>query len=130
MYDDGLILFDPRPWGSYVIQSWAGRSVYTVYWFLFHYPLQQLYLRGYWQSRTPEDICASITQYKADFWHEHPVECDELIYNHFDSYLVWIQMAAYVLVLARFCRFFISSFSHGILAASRKKSAHAHPGAK
>ena len=84
----------------YECQQWMPfRLAYTLYYTFVVWPLQQLYVRGWWRNMPPEDICAHLTNYKSDFWLQHSTECNELISNHFSSYLVWILFAFYVYVV-------------------------------
>jgi hypothetical protein len=61
------------------------------------WPLQQLYHRGFWNGRPLTDICAQLTQHRSEFWRDHLDECLLVIDNNFDSWLVWMHFAFYVL---------------------------------
>lgn len=62
-------------------------------------PLQQLYLRGAWKNRPTADICAELTQHRSSFWAQHADECQLVIANQFDSWLVYIYAALYLTLI-------------------------------
>lgn len=63
------------------------------------FPLEQLYFRGLWHGLADHDICAAITQYSSAFWQQHTIACADVIAANFDSWAVYVEVAAYVLVL-------------------------------
>jgi hypothetical protein len=75
----------------------VGQVLYTSYVAVVVYPLQQLYIRGWWNGRPMEDICAHLTNHQSKFWIQHPEECAIVIENNFDSWLVYTQFALYAL---------------------------------
>jgi len=79
-------------------------------WVLFTNPLQQFYFRGLWRNRAAKDICAAVTNYVSDFWHQHADECAIILFNEFDAWAAYIEFCLYavlfiivVLTLVRCC---------------------------
>lgn len=72
------------------------------------YPLEQFFLRGFWRGKALKDICAELTNNSSDFWNDHLVECEHLVYREFDSWLAYAEIALYFLficaVVWRCCR--------------------------
>ena len=84
-----------------------GKVLYNIYTALFTWPLQNVYLRGLWANRPMEDICAQLTNHRADFWALHSEECATIVAKNFDSWLVYAQFSVYLIVwlwvLRRLC---------------------------
>lgn len=87
----------PDPFWRY----WAEWTLRPLYWVI-TWPLEQLYLRGYWRGRSLPEICSGLAPIHGDavFWYSQPVACAALIGAHFDSYAVWIYMAIYWMLAA------------------------------
>lgn len=82
--------------------GWVGRGAGRVSYYLLTYPLEQLYLRGFWRGRAMPEICSALAPVSGDaaFWHSQPDACASLVYSHFDSYAVWVYMGIYLMVIA------------------------------
>lgn len=75
-----------------------GKIVYATYVCLIVWPLQQVYIRGWWKNMPPPDICASLTNHRSEFWSQQPGACIEIIHNNFDSYIVYFQFFLYIVM--------------------------------
>jgi hypothetical protein len=54
---------------------------------------------GFWQGRSPEQICESITESSSSFWKLNMDECNRLINQHFNSYVVLIEFILYMYIV-------------------------------
>lgn len=74
------------------------RATYALYVCVVVWPLQQVYLRGWWRNMPAADICAHLTAHRSAFWSEQSLACVEIIHNNFDSWLVYAQFALYLVI--------------------------------
>lgn len=77
-----------------------------VYRIIIYVPLYNLYFKGptalgFWGGAAPEDICFLLTGTTSVFWTTHSDECTLLIQQHFNSFLVIIQLFLYILMWFR-----------------------------
>lgn len=50
---------------------------------------------GFWQGRTPEQICAQLSPSNEAFWGRNPDECHQIISRHFYSWVVLLEVSVY-----------------------------------
>lgn len=75
-----------------------------VVWYIIGKPLYYLYIEGPtwiggWQSKKAPDICSAITGVDANFWEQHPHECQDTIDRQFNSLYALVRVATYVFLL-------------------------------
>lgn len=82
--------------------SWLGKGFKWLSYITITYPLEQLYVRGFWRGRTMPEICSSLAPVRGDsaFWHSQPAACAALVHAHFDSYAIWVYMGLYWMAVA------------------------------
>ena len=56
---------------------------------------------GFWQGKSPTDMCAELTTFASDFWAAHPAECDQIVHQHLRTFLVSVETALYSTLLYR-----------------------------
>ena len=88
------------------VGGWVCKVGSTLYDTVFVRALARLYLYGpalggygFWEGREAEDICASITGNRADFWKDHPEECSSILDRKFYSWLVVFEVVLYFVVM-------------------------------
>lgn len=64
---------------------------------ILYYPLRNLYLKGpmlygygFWGGKTIVNICSEITTVKSELWIKNLVECEEIIDNHVNSFILGV----------------------------------------
>ena len=60
---------------------------------------------GFWQGKSPTDMCAELTTFASDFWAAHPAECDQIVHQHLRTFLVSVETALYSTLLVIMCLF-------------------------
>jgi len=50
---------------------------------------------GFWDGLPSEEICGIMTQFKAEFWREHFLECEDIIHRKEQSFVVMIYVFLY-----------------------------------
>jgi hypothetical protein len=54
---------------------------------------------GFWQGRTPEQVCAHLTVSNEDFWRKNMDECHLIVSRHFASWVVLLEFVVYAVLL-------------------------------
>jgi len=82
-----------------------------VYYLVVVYPVQEVFLRGWWRGMQFKDICAALTGASSDFWGDHTLECYDVVFRDFSSLLAYIHFGLYMFLilyilvrLVRMCR--------------------------
>lgn len=75
-----------------------------VYQTLFVIPLRYLYLNGpsffgfgFWNGANTDHICSEMTKVNDGFWTLHPNECNDLINQRVQSFMIMIAILFYFL---------------------------------
>lgn len=88
-------------------QQYMFRSFVSLFlkisWLIFEYPIQCLYLRGpsfaFYESKTPDVICAEITNVPSYHWQQNQYECEVLIEKKFHAFIILIYFTIYISIL-------------------------------
>lgn len=51
----------------------------------YKWPLEMLYMYGYWGSAAREDLCGQLTGYDAKFWAANEEDCNRIIDRKIDQ---------------------------------------------
>ena len=77
-----------------------GKGCMLLYDTLVWRPLRRLYLQGpsffgvgFWGGAAPPDVCAQLSTVPAAFWAEHPGECEDVVTQHLQSFVVAVETA-------------------------------------
>lgn len=65
-------------------------------------PLSRMYLVGYWMNRDQDKICYDITGVSEIDWGAHSTECQQVISNHFTSWIVFLETVLYFVFIGKF----------------------------
>lgn len=63
---------------------------------------------GFWQGRSPEQVCASLTVSNEDFWRRNMDECHLIVSRHFASWVVLVEFMVYAVLLWKLYRLIVS----------------------
>lgn len=85
-----------------------GELAYNAYDVIALQALKRLYLRGpgnsmygFWHGKEPHEVCGMLANSPADFWLKHPVECDAMITDRVQSYVVVVETGVYFFTMYR-----------------------------
>ena len=77
-------------------------AIRYIFFVVFELPILQLYISGpsiagygFWQGQQPAEICSTLTTVSAKHWQLNPVECGDLIYRRFESFMVLVYVLIY-----------------------------------
>ena len=73
-------------------------------------PLRRLYLQGpsffgmgFWGGAALPDVCAQLSTVPAAFWAEHLGECEDVVTQHLQSFVVTVETTLVAWVAYRMC---------------------------
>jgi len=93
----------PYAWANKVITA-----MLTLYTWLIVRPIAILYFGGpslggwgFWNGTLPEDICAALTQVRADHWTKdaNQLECQRIIDKNFHAFVIAVHAVVYTYIL-------------------------------
>lgn len=78
----------------------------NLYKWLIVEPLRRLYLHGpgsthfgFWAGQETTDICSDLTSASAGFWLQNMEDCQKLIDDRFESFLILLEVCGYFWIL-------------------------------
>lgn len=99
-----------------LLRSYKLYSIFTnpvirsVLLFIFEIPLLTLYLEGprfygigFYQGMTRPAICSELTMVGEEHWRLHEDVCNQLIGQHFESFVIAFYFLIYTILLLSFC---------------------------
>jgi hypothetical protein len=90
-------------------------AVLYIYTLLVSDPLFVFYLHGprmigCWGGNSYPQICGRITTHSEIFWHDHHIECQQIISDKFEAFQLTFAVATYFLILTMMLRYMLRLF--------------------